>query len=333
MAGRELRIHFTAADLERIRVSGTPDPMWEIVSSLHRLQTRDGYGVFDAWHRQIRLDLGRHHLDGLVRGILLPLAPRAAYFPDFLTPTCGDVDAGTAVDAVVGTPTARIRRELDLLGQARRLPGWAGDLATGRSAARRGLGDALLRYHRVAVAPYWPQALSRIAVDRSLRGYHVLSGGLAALFAGLSAHLAWHPPMLTVLNYPRDGDLYLDGRGLTLIPSYFSWGVPVALADRELPPVLLYPALVAQPIAEPDRTEPLRGLIGATRVAILHAVAHGRTTTDLARLLSIAPATASHHTAVLRRAGLISSQREANMMLHTVTPLGRALLTRTLASA
>jgi DNA-binding transcriptional ArsR family regulator len=331
MVGRSLRIHFTARDLEHLCVASAPDPLWETVFSLHRLQTRDGYGAFDLWHHRVRLELRRRNLDDLVRGVLLPLVPRAAYFPDFLTPAAGHTDAAAAVDAVMSTPPGRIRRELGELGKARRLPGWADDLAAGRPAAVRSLGDALLRYYRVAVAPYWPRASGRVAVDRALRGYNVLNGGLAALFAGLSPYLAWQPPVLTVLNYPRDGDVYLGGRGLTLVPAYFCWGTPVALADDELPPVLLYPALVAQPAAEVASAEPLRGLIGATRVAILHAVAHGRTTTDLARLLSIAPATASHHTAVLRRAGLISSQREANMMLHMVTPLGRALLAQTVS--
>ncbi len=38
----------------------------------------------------------------------------------------------------------------------------------------------------------------------------------------------WCPPVLEVA-YPRqtrDRDLYLNGRGLTLVPSYFNWGDP-----------------------------------------------------------------------------------------------------------
>jgi DNA-binding transcriptional ArsR family regulator len=40
----------------------------------------------------------------------------------------------------------------------------------------------------------------------------------------------------------------------------------------------------------------------------------------------VTPTTASHHTNVLRDAGLITSHRHANTVLHTLTPLGAALL-------
>ncbi|WP_410660056.1 ArsR/SmtB family transcription factor [Amycolatopsis sp. lyj-112] len=39
--------------------------------------------------------------------------------------------------------------------------------------------------------------------------------------------------MLTA-RYPLDRDLHLRGRGLRLVPSYFCWDTPVALADDEL---------------------------------------------------------------------------------------------------
>jgi DNA-binding transcriptional ArsR family regulator len=44
----------------------------------------------------------------------------------------------------------------------------------------------------------------------------------------------------------------------------------------------------------------LAGLLGATRARVIRAVAAGCTTTELARALGIAPATASEHATVLR---------------------------------
>jgi DNA-binding transcriptional ArsR family regulator len=40
----------------------------------------------------------------------------------------------------------------------------------------------------------------------------------------------------------------------------------------------------------------------------------------------VTPSAVSKHTAVLRRAGLIITHRERNTVLHSLTPLGSALL-------
>jgi len=70
----------------------------------------------------------------------------------------------------------------------------------------------------------------------------------------------------------------------------------------------------------------LAALVGPTRALALQAIATGCTTTELARHLGVTPSTASEHTAILRNADLITTQRHRNTVLHTVTPLGRALL-------
>ncbi|GGR12736.1 hypothetical protein GCM10010168_33110 [Actinoplanes ianthinogenes] len=100
-----LRIHFTAADLSRTRLAPGPDPLWEIVSSLHRLQTtarHPSYPSYAGWRHRIRPALRQHGLGPLIRDRLLPIAPLRSYFPDFLTPgPVGDVD--TAIAHVLAT--------------------------------------------------------------------------------------------------------------------------------------------------------------------------------------------------------------------------------------
>jgi DNA-binding transcriptional ArsR family regulator len=61
---------------------------------------------------------------------------------------------------------------------------------------------------------------------------------------------------------------------------------------------------------------------------VLDVVGDGALTSEVARRLGISPAAASQHTTVLRNAGLLLSQRDRNMVRHTLTPLGRALLTQ-----
>ncbi|MDT0492681.1 hypothetical protein ACPEIF_22420 [Streptomyces sp. NPDC012600] len=80
-----LRIHFTSSDLENVRVARGPDPLWEIMCSLCRLQTREGAIVFAPWRRTVS---GLVRRDGVAQGVVVPRSPvpRAACFPDFLTP-------------------------------------------------------------------------------------------------------------------------------------------------------------------------------------------------------------------------------------------------------
>jgi hypothetical protein len=93
-----LRIHSTGSDLESVRIARRPDPLWEIVCSLCRLQTREGAIAFDPWRRTVRGSVRR---SGTTRGAasaLCSLVPYATYFPDFLTPSVEnephDIDSG-----------------------------------------------------------------------------------------------------------------------------------------------------------------------------------------------------------------------------------------------
>ena len=70
----------------------------------------------------------------------------------------------------------------------------------------------------------------------------------------------------------------------------------------------------------------LAALLGRTRAKAIRGIAAGCTTTELARAPGVAPATASEHATVLRNARLISTRRHRNAVLHTLTPLGAALL-------
>jgi len=125
------------------------------------------------------------------------------------------------------------------------------------------------------------------------------------------------------------------GRGITLIPSHFCWGLPVTLADPTLRSVLAYP-VPPDPFSTPTPASPpahgVRTLLGATRFAVLRNATIGSSTTELARRTGISPATASHHTTVLREAGLITSHRNGNLVVHTITPLGYRLMHAGLAA-
>ncbi|MHB9861588.1 ArsR/SmtB family transcription factor [Streptomyces sp. YIM S03343] len=319
-----LRIHFGPEDLARVRLSGTPDPLWEIACSLHRLQTARGRWAYADWFRDTRVALSGTPLGRAVRGLLVPVLPRARYLPDFLTPpeSADCLNAGLA--AIVDTPPERVAQETGLLQRHSGAPVWTSRLT--ERDAREDLAAALRAYHEAVVAPHQDRIHAAIAAEQALRARQTLGIGVDGLLAGLSPTMHWRPPVLHV-DYVEDRDLYLDGRGLHLIPTYFCWRSPVSLADNTLQPVLVYPLHDLGPAPDPSPAEASLGaLLGRTRAAVLRAVALGATTSELARLLGISPATATHHANVLRDSGLLTSHRRNNTVLHTLTPLGAAML-------
>lgn len=328
-----LRIHFSDADLARTRLATAPDPMWEIAASLHRLQNRRGRSPYAAWYRDTRARLRDATLERRVREQLLPLYPLAAYFPDFLTPPSagGSLEAG--LEALLATPPERVRSEVALLANGTGTPGDRG--AAGRSAwlrrlpdldGRRDFADALRAYYRLAIEPHSDQIQGRIEAERALRGRAMLDGGAEGLLRSLAPAMLWEPPVLRVPVYPEDRDLHLAGRGLRLVPSYFCQGNPVAFADEQLEPILVYTVHPEAPPPPGGLRAPLATLLGRTRATVLHATAHGATTSELARIAGVSASAASQHATALRDAGLLHTQRLGTIALHTLTPTGTALL-------
>ncbi len=327
--GSVLRIVFTAEDLALTRVAPRTDLMWEMVGSLHRLQSRDGGAALSSWRRQALPRLTGSGLLPSVRTTLLPLAPRGPYFPDFLTPIQAQLGDTAAFQALSDTPRQRLRREMDILRRSSGLPSANLDeLARGDPAAMRRFVRVVTDYCRAVLTPHWPEVDRALATERAVMHRHLLRGGAEQLLGHLAPTMRWRPPVLEV-DYPAGAgrEIHLRGRGLTLIPSYFCRANPVALVDPALPPVLAYPS-PRQTVQNTTGGDALAALLGRKRAELLTLVDRmpGCTTSELAARTGISMSTASEHAHVLRRAGLIVSIRRANLMLHHTTRLGADLL-------
>ncbi|QES50258.1 ArsR family transcriptional regulator [Streptomyces venezuelae] len=329
-----LRIHFTGVDLARVRMAGRPDALWETILSFHRLRDRRDARLFGEWRTETRSRLNSE------TRLLGALIPSRGYFPDFLTPVEGQYGWDVGLDALRGIRAERLRRELTLVGGGAgaplppRLREFADD---GSRHLPRLLGE-LRGYHRAAVEPYWTHIQAQIEAERAARGRALLDGGADELLASLPPMLRWRAPVLEC-DYPVDRDVRLRGRGLLLQPSFFCRRTAVTLHDPELPPVLVYPAAadlasapagvdaVGRPaVADERRVRTLGKLVGHTRSVVLRAIGDGATTSELARRAGVSLASASQHACVMREAGLVTTLRRGNAVLHTVTPLGAALL-------
>lgn len=263
------------------------------------------------------------------------LIPSRGYFPDFLTPAEGQYGWDVGLDALRGIRPDRMRHELQLLGAgAPMTPRLREFMDDGAKHLPRLLGE-LRAYHRAAVEPYWTHIQAQIEAERAARGRALLDGGADELLASLPPMLRWRAPVLEC-DYPVDRDVRLRGRGLLLQPSFFCRRTAVTLHDPELPPVLVYPAAAqlasapaggegARPVEE-QRQRTLGKLVGHTRSVVLRAIGDGATTSELARRAGVSLASASQHACVMREAGLVTTLRRGNAVLHTVTPLGAALL-------
>ncbi|MET9595999.1 ArsR family transcriptional regulator [Streptomyces sp. NPDC006516] len=337
-----LRIHFSDADLGRTRLAAAPDPLWEIAASLHRLQSRKGRWAYAGWYRTARQRLRDKGLERLVLSVLLPLYPRAAYFPDFLTPVHARDGFEAGLESILATPPQRVLEEMTVLDRTVGAPPWAGQLA--RLDARKEFVGMLRAYHEAAVAPFGEQVQARIEAERAVRCRGILDGGVEGMLASLGPMMHWRPPVLEAA-YPTqaaDRDLHLNGRGITLVPSYFNWGEPVAFADPELPPVLWY-SLLHEPdhrtmglgdangFAAPGR--PLTSLLGRARAVALYAASSGATTGEIARAAGVSASSASRHATALRDAGLVTSVRNGPTVLHTLTHVGAGVLRAAMRTA
>ncbi|MEU9118461.1 winged helix-turn-helix domain-containing protein [Streptomyces sp. NPDC048506] len=189
-------------------------------------------------------------------------------------------------------------------------------------------------FWRAAVAPYWNRVLAYCEAECDARGRMVMAGGVDQLLTGLGRRAEWNGQVLQLHDGP-DEDVHLGGNGLVLSPSVFLAHRPARLfhGDRQRGQAAL--VFAAPPDAEQsgvlwDETaissEALGALVGQTRAAALRELRASCTTGQLADRLGISAPCASQHTAVLRQSGLITTRRVRNTVLHSVTPLGMALL-------
>lgn len=287
-----MRIHFTVEDLSRLRMLASLGPVAESVFALDMFG-RHGTAHFQNWRKEVRTRLGER---------------------------VGEVEQWASA-------VAPAERSSWLLG-------CSSESAMAEDAARQGEAKAVFEFCRVAVLPYWERVRGHLTLVRDAWGRIEIANGVHGLLANLHPQVTWNPPVLEVPGEP-DRDVHLDGRGFVLALSLFLRGKSCMLIDSEREtglPGLIVSVPVDASVAtglwgtSPSGDQALSALVGHTRAAALRALIEGRTTGELSERLGISLAGASKHAKVLRKAGLVTTSRDRNTALHTLTPLGFALL-------
>lgn len=322
-----MRIELISADLTRIRLAGAADPLGELASSLQILQRRDGgSAVFNRWRHRVWQGLPES------ASVLLWLCRPDSPIPAFFAPETGRYQLEAGLAAVAATDSLCLKTALRQVPVNRDLPGWAIGLPDGDTSGLPRLVQAMQDYFEHAVAPGWEVARAQVEADRGMRAPHLLHGGVDTLLSSLRPMVRWQPPTIEAVERIV-GVFRAGGAGLVLAPTYFAVCPVIIPAAGDGAARLLYPsvrqATQASGYGRDVRRSPdnaLADLLGSTRAAALAVLAVGCSTSELAARLGVTPSAVSKHTTVLRRAGLITTQRDRNTVLHSLTPLGSALL-------
>jgi hypothetical protein len=330
--GMVWRIHFTDEDLARIQVSPTLGPLSETVlaMSLLRGAPMQPRSLFAGWRSQVGGKLTPR------MKALTELIPPGSRGVDLCTLTGEAPTIEQGVSALLAAPREQMLVEMGMFDRWHRLPAGAWTLV--EPGARERLADAMQAAHRTLIEPYWTRMLASLEAEQVVRRRTLAQSGPDRLLATLQGErIRWRPPVLEVLM-PMDVDMYLEGRGLSLVPSVFTGKMPNLIHDPSHPsaaPRLILPVadervrgggLWDWPRSGKASGAALAALVGRNRAAVLSAVADGCTTTELAGRVGISLAAASQHASVLRDAGLITSCRQGGAVLHALTPLGADLI-------
>lgn len=290
-------------------------------------------GLHRPWAERARArlrespDAARHW--NLLRAFIVP----GGYIADALIPTPEREETiEQAAERVRRQDRALWREDLELLrgyadrpATAAQLDVFEEDVAVG---AER-LVEAVEWVWRLTVEPHWHRIRGLEVGDIEHRLALLARGGVDEMLRTL------HPDVRR-----ETGGLWIDkkdcirwagseGMGLTLIPSVFAWPGTLVLNRPPYVPTLVYAPRGIGALwldDEPqDVPEPLSTLIGGTRAAVLRQLDLPMTTTQIARHLNIARASASDHLKVLTCSDLVSAHRRGREVFYRRTELGGSL--------
>ncbi|MFF0437084.1 DUF5937 family protein [Streptomyces sp. NPDC004327] len=320
-------LHFGEADPLRIRFAISP--LWETQCAVRVLARPRKQGYHLPWLRRITeaaraVDLAPLHL----------LMPQRGHNPDCLyPPPIGP--AATFEEELAAVRETDPALALDDFRRAlAETPGAAGTphgrrMLADPAGALQWLADLVEEAWRALVAPEWPRLRALLEADVAYHSRRLAEVGLERLLAELHPAFAWTEETSTLtVDYRGEHVRALDGQGLVLLPSVFTWPDVVSGFDPPWQPTVAYPARGIGGLwteARERTPDALARLLGRARAEVLCALDEPAGTSALAHRLGLAPSSVSAHLSVLRAAGLLVSRRYGHQVLYERTPLGIAL--------
>jgi hypothetical protein len=198
------RIHFSAEDLAKVRLTTTLGLFTETVfalSSINRLRP-SGNGM---WPQSLCLELRRKS---------------------------GSIERLTHLRSV---PPNDLLWLLEKPGSA----GGGGIATRDMAMLRRQVSEAISEIGQTVLLPHWSRIRGHLTAERDARGRSVITGGVQRLLSTLHPKVRWNDMVLDVPG--NSADIHLGGRGILLAPSLFLQKRPAVFIDTNTPG-LLHPA-------------------------------------------------------------------------------------------
>lgn len=318
-----LRIDIGAEDLAQTRFACSA--LHETMASLRVLADPSAHAMQLPWLRD-----ALPRLDGLELGLLRSLVPARGYVPDFVTPPPESPlpDFEAELERVAVVDAERIRAEIRA-AFAGAPPDVVRDAFRDPAAGLRRLTAELDAYYSAALRHWWTAIRAVLEADILHRARVLADGGAHALLGRLHPAVRWHGGGHLTVEILYDASVALDGRGLLLMPSVFTWPSLGAVTDPPWQPTVVYPARGIATVWEasgPPLPEALAQVLGRTRAQLLAALEVPHTGTALARALGITAGAVSQHVALLRAAGLVATHRDGRHVICRRTALGDQLV-------
>ncbi|WP_427892082.1 DUF5937 family protein [Kribbella sp. GL6] len=260
------------------------------------------------------------------------------YVTAALITTCGSNRVHFGTPSPLADATAR-ERALDL-AQARGVlqEAFAERLLADPAAVRARVRDTLEQCAEAFFDAAWAGAAVQLATDLRVKNDLLKRQGIAAALAAVSSAITLSPDGDCIV-VDKLQDNATSGAGVTLLPSVFGRPHLVAVHAPGWEPVIQYPVadpIAAEPVSLETVTLRLEALAHPVRLRLLRTLARGpHTTGELADAWQLTPPEVSRHLAVLRRAGLLTSERQGRYVRYTanlpdLTSLGSDLVTAVL---
>lgn len=319
-----LQLSLSVSDLASLRfaVSG----VWEIVASIRVLKDPAGHALHLPWAKEASARLQSNEVDLALLSALVPVPTRV--LPGFLAPTPDSPlpDIHAEIDALRDLTAAGVRAELTATFGTD-LPRPLADLHADPEQHLPRLAEQMHHYWTLIVEPDWPRVRGVLEGDLMYRARRLADGGPRLLFADLDPTVSWSDGTLAI-EHPSAADHTLDGRGLVLVPSAFTWPRVFVKVDDRWPTVVRYPCRAVGSLwnRSPIGTSDLGAVLGRSRARLLDELDTPASTNELARRTGLAAGGVSAHLAKLRAADLVSSVRAGRVVLYTRTARADALL-------
>jgi DNA-binding transcriptional ArsR family regulator len=356
-----LRIDIGGPPSGRLRFAASP--LAELTAMLHVLAEPAHHPQLAGWAADVWAGLRPELAERLKEAeflwrssradFLVPARPRAtlaeelddvdriddeSYVTAALITTCGSNRVHFNAPSPLADATAR-ERALDL-AQARGAlqETFAERLLADPTAVRARLRHTLEECAAAFFDAAWTGIATQLAADLRLKNDLLKRQGIGAALASVSSAVTLAPDGdRIIVDKLQDNATTAHGTGVTFLPSVFGRPHLVAVHAPGWQPVVQYP------VAEPSPPEPepvsletvtlrLEALAHPVRLRLLRTLARGpHTTGELAHAWGLSPPEVSRHLAVLRRAGLLTTQRQGRYVRYTVslpdlTTLGADLL-------